>query len=326
MQDELAVARVCGKQASAEPANGLDLAVVILTFNEALHIDRAIASVCTIARDILVVDSYSTDNTVELARAAGARVLQNRFVNQSKQFQWGIDNGDIDAAWIMRLDADEVIEPDLCAEIMRDLPGLPETVVGVNFDRKHVFMGRWVRHGGRFPLRLLRLWRNGKGRVEDRWMDEHIVVWGGTTITMKGGFIDANENDLTFFTDKHNKYATREAVEVLSQRYGLLARDEAFHAGAVSRQAGVKRWFKESVYNRLPFWVGPLGYFLYRYFLQLGFLDGRSGLIYHFLQGFWYRFLVGAKLEELEAQIADCKSNDERRERLAALTGLKISG
>ncbi|MFZ2980432.1 MAG: glycosyltransferase family 2 protein, partial [Sphingobium sp.] len=90
--------------------------------------------------------------------------------------------------------------------------------------------------------------------------------------------------------------------------------------------ASVKRWAKEYIYNRLPFWVGPLGYFFYRYFIQLGFLDGRSGLIYHFLQGFWYRFLVGAKIEELERMIIDCRSNEERLERLAKLTGLKIVG
>ena len=155
-------------------------------------------------------------------------------------------------------------------------------------------------------------------------MDEHIVVWGGRAITMKGGFADVNENDLTFFTNKHNNYATREAIDQLSQRYGLFARDEAFSSEAVSWQAGVKRWMKERFYNRLPFWAGPLGYFLYRYFLQLGFLDGRPGLIYHFLQGFWYRFLVGAKVVELEAEIASCVTNNERIARLKALTGLSL--
>ena len=302
-----------------------NLAVIILTFNEEIHIERSVASVRSIANDILVIDSFSTDATVKLAQAAGARVLQNRFVNYSKQFQWGLDNGGINATWIMRLDADEIVEADLVEEIRQELPKMPEYIVGVNFDRKHIFMGRWVRHGGRFPLRLLRIWRRGKGRIEDRWMDEHIVIWGGTAVTMKGGFSDSNENDLTFFTEKHNKYATREAIDVLSQRYSLFERDDAFNSQSVSRQASAKRWVKESVYNRLPFWIGPLGYFLYRYFIQLGFLDGKSGLVYHFLQGFWYRFLVGAKVVEFEGKIADCRSNEDRRERLAQLTGLNIS-
>lgn len=310
---------------SSTAGTPLDLAVLILTFNEANHIERAVASVRGIARDILVVDSSSTDDTVAKAEAAGARVLSNPFVNYSKQFQWGLDHGAIDATWIMRLDADELIEDDLREEIRRTIPTMPTEIVGVNFDRKHIFMGRWVRHGGRFPLRLLRLWRRGQGRIEDRWMDEHIVVWGGRTVTLKGGFADANENDLSFFTDKHNKYATREAIDVLSQRYGLFPRDRGFSPRAVSRQAGVKRWIKEKVYNRLPFWVGPFGYFLYRYIIQLGFLDGRAGLVYHFLQGFWYRFLVGAKVYELERAIADCVTNEARRIRLASLTGLRLA-
>lgn len=301
-----------------------DLTVLILTFDEARHIERAIASVAGIARQVVVVDSFSTDDTVERARNAGALVFQNKFVNQSKQFQWGLDHAGIATGWVMRLDADEVIEPDLAAKLARELPTLPADVAGINFDRKHIFMGRWIRHGGRYPLRMVRVWRTGQGRVEDRWMDEHIVVWGGRTVTFEGGFADINLNDLTFFTDKHNKYATREAIEQLSQRYGLFARDEAFSSEAVSRQAGMKRSIKEGVYNKLPFWVGPTGYFLFRYFLQLGFLDGRPGLIYHFLQGFWYRFLVGAKVVELEQEIADCSSNEARVARLTQLTGLSL--
>lgn len=298
-----------------------DLCVVILTHNESRHLGRALASVAPIADDILVVDSFSSDDTTAIAEAAGARVLQNKFVNYSKQFQWGLDHGAITSRWVMRLDADEVIEPDLVAEIAAFLPTAPDDVAGVNFDRKHIFMGRWIRHGGRYPLRLLRMWRHGQGRIEDRWMDEHMVVWGGRTITLKGGFSDINLNDLTFFTEKHNKYATREAIDVLANRYGLIKNDAALNAQSASLQASLKRWMKERVYNRLPFWVGPFGYFFYRFVFQLGFLDGRPGLIYHGLQGFWYRFLVGAKVEELDAAIRDCPDNETRRQTLSRLTG-----
>jgi hypothetical protein len=224
----------------------------------------------------------------------------------------------------MRLDADEIIEEDLVQTLLTIVRDLPSNVVGLNFNRKHIFMGRWIKHGGRFPLTLLRMWRSGYGRIEDRWMDEHIVIWGGRSITIDGGFSDANENDLSFFTAKHNKYATREALDVLGARLKLFAVDEAFSVATVSLQAGLKRHLKEKIYNRLPFWVGPLGYFLYRYFIQLGFLDGRPGLIYHFLQGFWYRFLVGAKVEEFEHALRDCKTPEEQKNLLANLTGLTI--
>lgn len=297
------------------------LAVVILTHNEAKHIGRALQSVASIAAQVIIVDSQSTDRTVEIAEAQGAIVLQNKFVNYAKQFQWGLDNAPITAEWVMRLDADEIIEPDLATEIAEKLMLLPADVAGVNLKRKHIFMNRWVRHGGRHPLVLLRIWRHGKGRIEDRWMDEHMVIWGGRTVTFDGGFSDHNLNDLGFFTDKHNKYATREAIDVLNQRLRLFARDEALNTESASFQASFKRWAKERVYNRLPFTVSATMYFLWRYIFQLGFLDGRSGLVYHFLQGYWYRFLVGAKIMELEQAIAHLSDNNAIRSELSRLTG-----
>jgi glycosyltransferase involved in cell wall biosynthesis len=299
----------------------LDLTVVILTKNETLHIGRALENLKGLARDVVVVDSFSTDDTVEIAKAHGAVVLQNKFINQAKQFQWALDNAEIDGTWVMRLDADELIETDLREELTRQLPNLADDVVGINLKRKHIFMDRWVRHGGRYPLLLLRIWRNGHGRIEDRWMDEHMMVWGGRTITLNGGFADHNLNDLSFFTAKHNSYATREALEVLIQRHGLAGNRVVLEAKSASTQAALKRWIKESVYNRMPFTASALMYFLWRYFIQLGFLDGRSGLVYHFLQGYWYRFLVGAKLMEFERAIAGETNKQIIKERLLVVTG-----
>ncbi len=281
----------------------IDLAVIILTHNEELHIARAIRSVSSLAREIIVIDSCSADRTAEIARELGATVLQNEFVNYAKQFQWALDNAPIAAEWIMRLDADEVVEADLVEEIKTKLPLLSDEIAGINLKRKHIFLGRWIRHGGRYPLVLLRIWRRGRGRIEDRWMDEHIIVWGGRTATFEGGFADHNLKDLTAFIEKHNKYATREAIDVLGRKYRLFPRDEVVTVESTSRQAATKRFLKEAVYNPMPFQASALLYFLYRYFLQFGFLDGKEGLVYHVLQGFWYRFLVGAKVLELERAI-----------------------
>ena len=300
-----------------------DVTVVILTYNEGQHIARAIASVRSFAREIVVVDSFSTDDTIDISKAAGVRILQNKFVNQSKQFQWGLENAGIVTEWVLRLDADEIIEPDLAAVITARLPTLPADVAGVNFNRKHIFLGRWVKHGGRYPLILLRLWRTRQGRIEYRWMDEHVVVWGGRTVTFEGGFSDCNMNDLTFFTDKHNKYATREAIDVLARKYDLLPIDDALSSGSASRQARFKRVFKERIYNRLPLWGGPLLYFLYRAIVLGGIFDGSPGMIYHVLQGFWYRYLVNAKIYEYELGMADCRTRQDRLARLATLTGHK---
>lgn len=298
------------------------LSVLILTHNEANHIERAIKSVREIALDIFIVDSGSTDGTVEIATANGAHVLRNPWTNYAQQFQWGLDNAPITTDWVMRLDADEIIEDDLRAELADALQATPPAVTGINLKRKHVFMGRWIKHGGRYPLVLLRVWRTGVGRIEQRWMDEHMLLSEGQTITLNGGFSDHNLNDLTFFTDKHNKYATREAVDIINQRRKLFARDESL--GEASVQATRKRAAKENFYNNLPFAMGPLCYFLYRYFVQRGFLDGVEGAIYHGLQGFWYRFLVDAKVVELERELKGVADPTLQTRRLAELTGLKL--
>jgi len=298
-----------------------DLSAVILTFNEELHLERALASISGFTKEIFVIDSFSTDRTIEIALAHGAIVLQNKFINQAKQFQWALDNAPISGEWILRLDADEIIESDLATEIVQKLPALAPDVVGINLKRKHIFMDRWVKHGGRYPLVMLRIWRKGHGRIENRWMDEHIVIWGGRTVTFKGGFADHNLNDLTFFTDKHNKYATREAIEILNQRLNFNPRDHSVTTESTSLQTAAKFFIKEHIYNHIPFTISAFMYFVWRYIFQLGFLDGRSGLIYHFLQGYWYRFLVGAKVMELERAISHLTDKQAITEELSRLTG-----
>jgi len=302
----------------------LDLTVVILTKDEQIHIERALRSVLGLAKRIVVVDSFSTDDTKAIALANGACVFENKFINQAKQFQWALDNCGIDTTWIMRLDADEIVEADLKQNLILELPRVSDEVVGFNLKRKHVFWGKWIRFGGRYPLLLLRVWRNGFGRVENRWMDEHVIVWGGKVKCMEGGFIDHNLNDLSFFTDKHNRYATREAVDVISKKYALAGRDGILNYDSTSFQAFLKRWVKEKIYNRIPFPLSSFIYFCYRYFILLGFLDGLPGLVYHFLQGYWYRFLVGAKLKEYEDAIAGLTDVNDIKLRIELLTGYKI--
>ena len=302
-----------------------NIAVVILAYNEAIHLPRALDHIRGFAREIFVIDSFSTDNTVELAKAGGAQVLQHPFQNYARQFEWALENAPISSDWVMRLDADEIIEADLAAEIIAVLPTLPPDVTGVNLHRKTIFQGKFIRWGGRYPLTLLRIWRRGKARIEDRWMDEHMYLTDGRTVTFRGGFSDHNLYDLTFFTAKHNSYASREALDVLNQRLHLFEPQLALSGQATAKQAKVKRFLKESVYNRLPFEISATLFFLYRYVVQLGFLDGRPGLIYHVLQGFWYRFLVGAKLRELEDAVKQASSDEELRSEIARLTRQKLT-
>jgi glycosyltransferase involved in cell wall biosynthesis len=302
------------------------IAVIILTYNESLHLPRALEHVKQFAQEVFVVDSYSTDDTVNIARSFGAIVLQHPFQNYAKQFQWALDNAPIAAEWVMRLDADEVVETDLGEEIIVKLPGLSREITGVYLNRKTIFQGRFIRHGGRYPMMLLRIWRHGKARIEDRWMDEHIYLTEGRSVNFFGGFSDHNLFDLTYFTDKHNRYASREALDALNSRLNLWQSESAPTLSAESgvQQAGVKRYVKERIYNRIPFELSAFFYFLYRYIIRLGFLDGRRGLVYHVLQGFWYRFLVGAKVRELETAIRNISTEGELRREIARLTRQRI--
>lgn len=273
-----------------------DLTVIILTFNEEKHLGRCLQSLRGVAKRVVVVDCFSTDGTVTLAQAQGAEVVQHAWVNYSTQLNWALDNVPIDTQWTMRLDADEVVTPELAAALNSDLSGYPDSVMGLTVNRQIHFLGRWIRHGGIYPVRMLRVWRSGHGRCENRWMDEHMVVQGEIA-HVDADIADINLNNVTWWTDKHNHYASREAVDLLMHR--RQGAEEAATA-RLNFQAGMKRWLKQKVYARLPLGLRALLYFLYRYFLRLGFLDGWQGFAFHFLQGFWYRFLVDVKVHELE--------------------------
>ena len=301
----------------------LDISVIILTYNEEKHIERCIKSIKKYSDNIYIIDSYSTDNTIAISKSFNSTILQNKFINQSKQFTWALDNINFKTEWILRIDADEYLEDNLIIEIKNKLPNISKDIVGINFKRKHIFMDKWIKFGGRYPLILLRLWRNGHGYIEDRWMDEHIMVEGGKTITFKNNFCDHNLNNLSFFINKHDWYAGREVVDILSDKLKIKDEKKKLSTKNTSLNASLKRYLKENIYNRLPIGLGPLLYFLYRYIFLLGFLDGRVGLIYHFLQGFWYRFLVDGKLIEYKKVIKGLDNNDEIIKKLSQLPSLK---
>ena len=276
------------------------LAIIILTYNESVHIKRCIESAKDLTENIYVIDSFSNDNTQRIVLGLGAKFYQHQWENNhSKQFNWGLEHLPIDAKWILRLDADEYFTDELIKEINTKLPNLPEEVSGVFLKRRVYFMDRWIKHGNYYPTYLLRIWRNGIGKYEERWMDEHIKLNNGKSVIFANDFIDNNINGLTMWINKHNNYATREAVDLLNIKYSF-DRKEGLNPVLNSTQDRRKRWFKENLYSKLPLFIRPFIYFIYRYFFRLGFLDGVAGLIWHFLQGFWYRFLVDAKIYEIE--------------------------
>ncbi|WP_321290255.1 glycosyltransferase family 2 protein [uncultured Sunxiuqinia sp.] len=274
-----------------------EISVIILTYNEEQHIQRCIENVKSFSKDIFLVDSYSTDQTVEIAGNTGAEVFQNKWENNyAKQFNWGLENLPIKTKWILRLDADEYLLPELIDEIKQKLDILPENATGVVFKRRHLFLDKWMKRGT-YPVKLLRLFQYKKAVCEQRWMDEHIQLLEGDAIEFEHDFVDHNLNNLSWWTQKHNGYAIREAIDLLDVELGLLGNQES--QLQLSKQASAKRRTKYK-YAKQPLFWRSFAYFIYRYFFKLGFLEGKEGFLWNFLQGWWYRTLVDAKIYEIK--------------------------
>ncbi len=296
----------------------LDITVIILTYNEEIHIRRCIERIQPIAGKIFIVDSYSTDRTVAIAEELGAEVVQNTWPGiQATQFNWALTNLPIQTQWVLRLDADEYLSDELLREIEVKLPSIGNDISGIVFKRRHIFMGKWMKRGI-YPVKLLRLFRYGKGMCEQRWMDEHIQVTEGATIEFEHDFMDDNLNHLGWWTAKHNGYAIREAIDLLDVELDLLPSADT---GVMSEQALAKRK-KKLKYARAPLFWRSFAYFLYRYFVRLGFTEGKTGFLWHFLQGWWYRTLVDAKIYEIKKACG--KDKEKIREYIGEKYGIKI--
>jgi glycosyltransferase involved in cell wall biosynthesis len=274
-----------------------DITVIILTLNEEIHIARCINSLLPISKNILIIDSGSTDNTINIAESLGAKVIRNPWVNYSTQFNYGIKNNPFNTKWLMRMDADEYILPELATEINETLPNNTENIHGYYIKRRVIFMGKWIEHGGYYPFWLLRIWRTGSGMCEEKWHDEHIKLDIGESQQMKYDLADHNLNNLTWWTNKHNNYANIEAMDLLNMKYEFNTKVATVAPDLFGTQEQRTRWIKKK-YANFPLFTRPFIYFHYRFFIRMGFLDGIPGLLWHFLQGFWYRFLVDAKIYE----------------------------
>ena len=275
------------------------LTVIILTFNEEMHLGRCIKSAKQLTDSILIIDSFSDDRTIEIANEYNCQIKKHAFINQADQLNWAINNVEVEGDWILRLDADEYLSDELIVEVQNTLQGLDQNVSGIYLRRRVYFMNKWMRFGGYYPVWLLRMWRQGKAICELRHMDEHMKVLEGYCVSCKNDFIDHNLQNLTWWINKHNSYASREAISFLIEKYHLQDTNNTVKPSLWGKQEQQKRWVKENIYNNSPLFFRPILYFNYRYFIKLGFLDGKAGLIWHVLQGFWYRFLVDAKIYQV---------------------------
>lgn len=270
-----------------------DTTVIILTKNEETDIERCIRSVEGWVKRIVIVDSGSTDRTVEIAERLGVEIVRHEpFVDYGRQFNWAIDNLRIKTTWVFRLDADEVITPELRKELEKELEHhATDDVSGFMMRYKVEFMGRYLMHGGFYPFQKITIFKYGKGRFEERAMGEHIVLSEGRCVYLRNDAIHHTLKTLDLYINKHNWYATREVQDYFDVRSG---RENALLDGQPERA----KKLRDGLYYRLPMFLRAKLFFWYRYYLRLGFLDGTPGYIFAFLQAYWYRTLVDAKIYE----------------------------
>jgi glycosyltransferase involved in cell wall biosynthesis len=279
-----------------------DFSFIILTYNEQHHVPRLFSSIKDLDAPIYVLDSGSTDNTLAICDAFNATVKTNPFENHPKQWHVALSTFKIDTPWIIALDADQIVTTELSEQLKNFKDADYVDVTGIYFNRKNFFKGKWLKYGGYYPKYLLKMFRTGVGYSDlNENMDHRFIVPGKNIIWRKGHIIEENlkENTISFWIQKHNRYSDLVAEEELDRRKKLRHQTITpnFFGTPDQRVAYLKRfWWSMPLFGR------PFIYFFYRYLIQLGILDVKNGLIFHFLQGFWFRFLVDVKIMELKTQ------------------------
>lgn len=272
----------------------IPLTVIILTFNEEKNLPKTLHSISGLADQIFIIDSFSTDRTTEIASYYNAVVYQNKFETHTKQWHFALNHLPITHNWILALDADQEITPDLSHEIQMLFKNNQLDSNGYYIKRQMFFLGKWIRYGGYYPRYLLKLFHRDKVYLDPgELMDHHFYV-NGPTSRLEHDLIENNKNEtLHFWLTKHIRYATLQAQEELNR-----TREYKSSNAKLFGNQDEKRQFLKNIWENLPLFIRPCLYFIYRYFIQLGFMDGRTGLIFHFLQAFWYRFTVDSLIYE----------------------------
>jgi glycosyltransferase involved in cell wall biosynthesis len=275
---------------------------IILTYNEELHLGRLLQSISDLNAPIFVLDSGSTDNTIAVGEQYGASFLHHEFENHPRQWDYALKNFPVKTPWVICLDADQVVTPELKARLNSFKHEDHAGANGIYFNRKNFFKGRWIKHGGYYPFYLLKMFRYGAGYSDtNENMDHRFIVPGSLEVWKDGIILEENlkENNIRFWIDKHNRYSDLVAQEEVERMMQLRTQTikPSFWGSPDERTAWRKQlWWK------MPRYVRPMIYFIQRIIFQLGILDGRTGIIFHFLQGFWFRLIVDIKIDEIIKQ------------------------
>ncbi len=277
----------------------IPLSVLVTTRNEEANVERCLRSVHGFADQIFVLDSESTDRTVEISRRYAD--VHNLAYDHSRIipwiFQWGLDNLPLRNDWVLILEADQALTPALREEIAALLARSDVQQDGFYIRRRQIFRGKPIRFGGYGSKVLLKLFRRSRSALDPVEQDTRVYVRGAVgRLRAPLEEWNAKEDSIQFYLQKHLRYAEAFATEELQRRQGNLPWKTAPRLFGTPDERIL--WLKDRYY-RMPLLIRPALYFFYRYFVLLGILDGRNGFIFHFLQAFWFRLVVDVRLEEL---------------------------
>ncbi len=288
------------------------ISILIPTLDEDKNILYALESARLLSDDIVVLDSGSRDGTFQIVDSFSkgnmeicVRFIVHPFEGYGKQWNWAIENIEFQHQWLFLLAADERVSPELADHAKANVSNNPpEEIVAFYIKRKLIWMGRWIKHGGVYPFWDARLFKKGKARYDSRGVNEHLIL-NGVGRFIEGDIIHLDmRGTLEHWLIKHMRYAELEANALFADR----DKSDLLKPQLFGSQAQRKRWIRKHVWESLPPLIRPFIYFTYRYFLRLGILDGKEGLIYHFLQGLWFPMLIDIKY--LERKVITLKKDD----------------
>jgi exosortase/archaeosortase family protein len=269
-----------------------------LTLNEELHLQRLLDSIHPLKAKTFVLDSGSSDQTCRICRVNGVEFMHHDFDNHPKQWHAALNLFNILTPWVICLDADQAVSPQLLQKLTNFKAADYTHVRGIYFNRKYYFKGTWIKHGGYYPKYLLKMLdrRHGHSDLQEN-MDHRFLVSGNTLCWKEGYLLEENlkENSINFWIAKHNTYSDLLAQEELDRRQNL--RRQSIKPNLFGTPDEKNAWQKR-IWWQLPLYLRPFLYFSYRMIFQLGILDGKTGLVYHFLQSFWFRLVVDIKIRE----------------------------
>lgn len=277
------------------------VSVIILTYNEEVNIKFSLESVKDLTDDIFIVDSFSTDKTLEIARHYTDKIFQNPWTHYAGQRQWALANLPLKHDWILFLDADERLTSSLKTEIYQVVTRELENphLGGYYVPRHFFFLGRQLNWGGyQAGLKELRLSNRNYLILGERAGHEIYISKKGVG-SLKEPMIHEDKKPLSAWVERHNYYSTLNANYLWSLKHG---KDlfKGFEKSTPDRHLYWKEKLRKNLLYNLPIGFRPTLLFIYRYFFKLGFLDGMAGFIYILLHEFWFNFLIDAKYIELK--------------------------